>query len=111
MLTPRSLLRIAQPPYFFQPLQVLKRLRLEYFWRSRREALVRLPWGLPIKIDPHEAIGHNIASQGLYEIGVTETLWRLTEPGDLAIDAGANIGYTASILGKGDLLRAASSGV
>jgi len=54
---------------------------------------------LPIKIDPHEAIGHNIASQGLYEIGVTETLWRLTEPGDLAIDAGANIGYTASILG------------
>jgi FkbM family methyltransferase len=30
---------------------------------------------------------------------VTETLWRLTEPGELAIDAGANIGYTASILG------------
>jgi FkbM family methyltransferase len=54
---------------------------------------------LPIKINPHEAIGCDIACHGLYEFGVTETLWRLTEPGELAIDAGANIGYTASILG------------
>jgi FkbM family methyltransferase len=99
MLTPRSLLQLAKPPYFFQPFQVLKRLRLEFFWRSRRDASVVLPWGLSIKIDPHEAIGYTIASQGLYEIALTESLWRLTEPGDLAIDAGANIGYTASILG------------
>jgi FkbM family methyltransferase len=99
MLTARSLLRLATPPYLFQPLQVVKRLRLEYLWRSTREACIALPWGLPIKIDPQEALGHNIASQGLYELGVTETLWRLTECGDLAIDAGANIGYMASILG------------
>ena len=98
MLTSRSILRLAPPPYFFQPLQVLKRLRLEYLWRSKREVVVTLPWGLPIKINPHEAIGYDIACHGLYEFGVTETLWRLTEPGELAIDAGANIGYTASIL-------------
>jgi FkbM family methyltransferase len=100
MLTVRSIRRLVTPPYFFQPLQVFKRLRLEYLWRSKQEVLVTLPWGLPIKINPHEAVGYNIASHGLYEIGVTETLWRLTEPGDLAIDAGANIGYTASILGS-----------
>ena len=100
MLTLRSILRLGTPPYFFQPLQIIKRLRLEYLWRSKREAFVELPWGLTIKIDPHDAIGYDIASQGLYEIGVTETLWRLTEPGDLTIDAGANIGYTASILGR-----------
>jgi FkbM family methyltransferase len=99
MLTARSLLRIATPPYIFQPLQILKRLRLEFLWRSRREAVVALPWGLPINIDPQESVGHNIAGQGLYELGVTETLWRLTESGDLAVDAGANIGYTTSILG------------
>jgi FkbM family methyltransferase len=80
-------------------MQVLKRLRLEYLWRSKREVVVTLPWGLRIKINPHEALGYDIACQGLYELGLTETLWRLTEPGDLAIDAGANIGYTASILG------------
>jgi FkbM family methyltransferase len=99
MLAPRSILRLATPPYFFQPLQVLRRLRLEYFWRAKHEAIVTLPWGLPIKINPRETIGFDIASQRLYEIGVTETLWRLTEPGDLAIDAGANIGYMTSILG------------
>jgi FkbM family methyltransferase len=74
-------------------------LRLDYLSDSEPETVVQLPWGLPIKINPQEAIGRAIASQGLYEIGVTETLWRLTEPADLAIDAGANIGYTASILG------------
>jgi len=99
MLTPRSFLRIARPPYFFQPLQILKRLRLEYLWRAREEALVTLPWGLPIKINLHEAVGINIAAEGLYEVEVTETLWRITEPGDVTIDAGANIGYTTSILG------------
>jgi FkbM family methyltransferase len=99
MLTPRSLLRLATPPYLFQPMQMLKRLRLEYFWQARNEALVRLPWGLHIKINPHEAVGHEIAAHGVYEREVTETLWRLTDPGDLAIDVGANIGYTTSILG------------
>lgn len=100
MLTPRSMLRLATPPYLFQPLQIIRRLKLEYLRGSKREASVELPWGLPIKINPRDAIGYAIASQGLYEIGVTETLWRLTDPGDLAIDAGANIGYTASILGR-----------
>ncbi len=98
MLTPRSLLRLATPPYLFQPLQVFRRLRLEYFWRSRTEALITLPWGLPLMINPHEAVGYNIASQGLYALGVSETLYRLTAPGDLAIDAGANIGHMSSIL-------------
>ena len=57
-----------------------------------------LPWRLPLKIDPHEALGYNLSCQGLYELGVTEALWALTEPGDLAIDAGANIGYMSSLL-------------
>jgi FkbM family methyltransferase len=99
MLTARSLRQLATPAYFFQPLQILKRLRLEYLWRTKSEALVRLPWGLSIKVNPHEAVGNVIAAQGLYEKEVTETLWRLTNPGDLAIDVGANIGYTTSILG------------
>jgi FkbM family methyltransferase len=98
MLTLRSILRIATPPYLFQPLQVVKRLRLEYLWRTTSEVSVVLPWGLPIAIDPHESLGYCVASQGLYELGVTETLWRLTEPGDLAIDVGANIGYMSSVL-------------
>ena len=99
MLTPKSILRLATPPYFFQPLQVLRRLKLEYLDDSNREAFVTLPWGLRIKVSLNEAIGCHLARYRLYEVGVTETLWRLTDPGDVTIDAGANIGYTASILG------------
>ena len=101
MLTFKSILRLAGPPYFFQPLQVFQRLRVEYFWRAKnakKSVTTALPWGLPITIDPHEAIGYVIACHGLYEVSVTEALWCLTEPGDLVVDAGSNIGYTASIL-------------
>jgi FkbM family methyltransferase len=99
MLTLRGVLRLLTAPYLLQPLQVLRRLRLECRWQARTEATVMLPWGLPLTIDPHEAIGYNIACQGVYEMSVTEALWRLTDPDDLAVDAGANIGYTASVLG------------
>jgi FkbM family methyltransferase len=37
---------------------------------------------------------------GVYELGVTEALFRLTDPGDMAIDVGANIGYMTSILAR-----------
>src|SRR5262249_40352290 len=99
MLNLQSILRLGRAPYFFQPLQIFKRLRMELFWNKRREAVISLPWGLPIRVDPHEAIGSNIAGQGIYELAVTETLWRLTDRGDWAVDIGANLGYTASILG------------
>jgi FkbM family methyltransferase len=61
---------------------------------------------LPIIIDPKESIGYNIFCQGLYEVGVSEALWRLTAKGDTTVDAGANMGYTASILA----VRAGSTG-
>jgi FkbM family methyltransferase len=98
VLSSKSFLRLFSPPYIFQPLQALKRLRLEYFGHSEQQTIVTLPWGLSIRVNLREAIGYNIACQGLYEPGVTETLWRLTEPGELVVDAGANIGYTTSIL-------------
>jgi FkbM family methyltransferase len=100
-LSPKVFFRIIRKPYIFQPLQVLRRLRQEYFRQSQSEVMVNLPWGVPIMVNPHVAIGSNIACQGIYEIAVTETLWRLTDRGDLAIDVGANIGYTATILGVG----------
>jgi FkbM family methyltransferase len=98
MLTRYSVLRVFTPVYFFRPQQIFARLWRELAWRSKVRVTVRLPWGLPIVVDPHEAIGYNIASQGLYESVVTEALWRLTKDGELAVDAGANIGHMASVL-------------
>jgi FkbM family methyltransferase len=99
MLTWTNIGRVFTPAYFFRPQQILIRIWRRLFWQSRTTATVLLPWGLRITIDPNEAIGHNIATIGLYETVVTETLWRLAAGDKLAVDAGANIGYASSILG------------
>jgi FkbM family methyltransferase len=99
MLSWASIWRVFSPPYFFRPQQIFIRARRELSGQSEPRTTVQLPWGLLITIDPNEAISHNIATLGLYEPVVTETLWRLADGDKLAVDAGANIGYTASILG------------
>ncbi|HXM05103.1 MAG TPA: FkbM family methyltransferase [Chthoniobacterales bacterium] len=99
MLTWASVWRVFTPAYFFRPQQILIRAWRQLPWQSEAPTTVHLPWGLSITIDPKEAIGHNLATQGLYETVVTETLWRLADGDKLAVDAGANIGYTASLLG------------
>ncbi|HEY2460437.1 MAG TPA: FkbM family methyltransferase [Candidatus Acidoferrum sp.] len=97
MLSAKSFARLARPEYFLRPAQVARRLWRETYSETSESATVRLPWGLDIHVDPREAIGRALVSQGLYEPLVTEALWRLTSPGDLAVDAGANIGYMTCI--------------
>jgi FkbM family methyltransferase len=87
---------LAKPAYIYRPAQVVRRLR-----RSRRppgETLVRLPWGLPLEVSTVEAVGAGIARTGVHELAVTETMWRLADPADVAADVGANVGYFTSLL-------------
>jgi FkbM family methyltransferase len=55
---------------------------------------------MQIEVDTSDSVGKAIADQAIYDIVTTEVLWRLTAPGDLTIDAGANIGYMTSILAR-----------
>lgn len=98
MLTRSSVLRIFTPVYFFRPQQIFSRVRYELSGKSQARVTVRLPWGLPLIVSPREAIGYNIATQGVYEPLVAETLWRLAVEGEWAGDVGANIGYMSSVL-------------
>ncbi len=84
------------PEYRHRPLQIL--LRLARAYRRPPRALVTLPWGARLTIDPRDAIGVHIWLRGVFDLPVTETLWRLATPGALAADVGANIGYMTSIL-------------
>lgn len=98
MLTLKNIAGIAHPPYLFRPTQIASRVWRELAWRTSTRETVRLPWGLNLVVNPQEAIGRNICTRGLYDLAVTETLWRLVGPGELTVDVGANIGYTASLL-------------
>jgi FkbM family methyltransferase len=87
--------RINKPYYVFRPSQLWRRLRLGAL---EQRSPARLPWGLEIEFNPAEAIGNRLATNGVLDLEVTEALFRLVEPGEIAVDAGANIGYMASIM-------------
>ncbi len=88
---------LGKPWYYHRPGQLFRRL-----WGGLRgpktSAVVRLPWGVEIEVDPRETIGRAIWTTGIYDLAVSETLFRLTRPGDLAVDAGANIGYMTGLM-------------
>ncbi|HEV2150711.1 MAG TPA: FkbM family methyltransferase [Longimicrobiaceae bacterium] len=91
------LANVWKPEYLFRPVQVYRRLQ-RLGAPAPEVATLVLPWGLPIEIRPGETIGRLLWALGVFELSVTETLWRLAEPGELAVDVGGNIGYMTSVL-------------
>jgi FkbM family methyltransferase len=90
--------RFDKPEYLLRPSQVLRR------WSDGGSRVGRtkviLPWGLPLWVNPADVIGRAVCRLGLYDLTVSEALWRLCDEGDLTVDAGANIGHMTSILAR-----------
>jgi len=90
---------IDRPHYVFRPRQALQRVR-----RILRAPVARefeettLPWGLHLRFRPRDHIGQFLYNHGLYDLCVSEALYRLVAPGDTTADIGANIGQMTSIL-------------
>lgn len=102
MILPRLQDEINKPYYFFRPKQVFLRI-MRKLTRHEPDAAgeqVLLPWGLPIRIRPYDMIGSAIFRTGVYDLCVTEVLWRLLDEAETAVDAGANIGQMTSIMAK-----------
>jgi FkbM family methyltransferase len=91
----RLLRALTRPEYLYRPVQLWRRLR-------RRGVLargdVRLAWGLPIEIDLPGFVSTDILNLGLHDRIVPEAICRLLEPGEWAVDAGANVGQNASMM-------------
>jgi FkbM family methyltransferase len=94
--------RLKKPQYVFYPARIVKRALRGHVGGAATQNVVNstLPWGMPISLRPGEAIGHSIMTTGIFDHCVSEALYRLTDPGDLAIDVGANIGYMTSLMVK-----------
>lgn len=89
---------LDKPEYFWSPLAALRRV-FRGMWRaSSARQVVTLPWGVNLGININEAIGRQIWRVGAHDLVVTESIWRLLESGQTAVDAGANIGYMTSIM-------------
>jgi FkbM family methyltransferase len=86
-----------KPEYLWRPSQILRRLS---FHPSGTVSALSLPWGCTIRARSAEDIGRSIATQGVYDLPLTEALTRLSDPGETALDLGANIGYASLVLAR-----------
>lgn len=88
---------LNKPEFFFRPRQLVKRLTTHRALPHTRR-VIELPWGHDIEALPTETMGKALWHFGLYDLVVSEALWRLCQPGETVADIGANIGYTASLM-------------
>lgn len=91
---------VLKPELVFRPSQILRRLRWKKDWSGKRGAAT-LPWGLSLEIDAAETIGMAISKLGVYDMMVPEAILRLCDPGETALDIGANIGMNTGPMALG----------
>jgi FkbM family methyltransferase len=88
---------LTRPEYVLRPSQTLRRLT-----RTARAkppiADVILPWGAVLTVHTDENIGSALYHYGIFDKIVPETLWRLLDRGEVAIEVGANIGQNCSAM-------------
>jgi FkbM family methyltransferase len=89
------MLNLWKPEYLWRPSQIWRRLS---FQPSGSVTALPLPWNCAINASSSEVIGSAIATQGVYDLPLTEAIMRLTDSGDTALDIGANIGYMTLVL-------------
>ena len=85
---------IKKPEYYFSLHSVVKKI-----FNKPGQGIInqKTPWGNLIEIDTRETIGNSIYSTRIYDLALSETLWRLIEPGNFVLDVGANIGFITSL--------------
>ena len=103
LLAPRSPSRmfrayrfVNRPYYWYRPAQLARRLRTRPS-ADGAPRLVRTAWGSRLYCWP-DPIGRAVARTGVYDLVVAETLARLADPGETAVDAGANVGLMSNLL-------------
>jgi FkbM family methyltransferase len=90
---------LDRPEYLLRPRSVVRRVRVPFASSGHgREIRVTPTWALPVTVRTDEAIGYAIAVTGVFDLTLTETLLRLIDHGDTAVDVGANVGYMTSVM-------------
>lgn len=87
-----------KPWYVYRPAQIVRRAVASVAPPHRGYRRLTTSWGADILVDPARTVGRSIATTGVYDLAVSEALFRLAEEGDTVIDAGANVGYMSVLL-------------
>jgi FkbM family methyltransferase len=89
---------LNKPEYIFCPFQILRRIAITIHQPGITD--LRLASGARIRVNAAEIIGRSIYTQGVYDLATSEAISRLLDPGALAIDVGANIGWMTGVMAR-----------
>lgn len=87
---------VNRPYYWYRPSQLALRLRATPAPDGSPQ-LQRTAWGSHLYCWP-DPLGRAVARTGIYDLTVAETLARLADPAETAVDAGANVGLMSNLL-------------
>lgn len=87
--------KFNKPEYIYSPKRLWKRMTSSL--PQSESAMVELPWRRKLWINPLETIGRSIYVLGVYDLPLSECIWRTLPLVDTFVDVGANIGYFASM--------------
>lgn len=90
--------RILQPYFIWRPWQIVRALRRKVSGKLTGMTSIRLPWGAEICFPSHDYIAHQLTMHGITALESCEAVFRLLDPGETAVDAGANIGTVSSAM-------------
>ncbi|MBC8106115.1 MAG: FkbM family methyltransferase [Anaerolineae bacterium] len=88
---------LLKPEYLFRPSQIFRRL-FPPAPSSDGFTSAWMPGGCRIRVNPDDDLGRALLHLGVFDLIVTETIWRLADPGEGVADVGANIGYMSLVL-------------
>ena len=83
----------------FRPDAAVRRIRIgsELPAETAPEQDVVLRWGQTITVFP-DLMGRALIIGGIFDVTLTESIQRLLDPGGLAVDVGANVGYVTNLM-------------
>jgi FkbM family methyltransferase len=84
--------RLNRPHFVFNPTGLVG--------RGKKSGQTTLPWGLPLRYAPNGPMGNALDRTRIYDLAITEAIFRLLGPGDTAVDVGTNVGYMTSIMAR-----------
>jgi FkbM family methyltransferase len=83
---------LLKPEYILQPKRMLRRLIGRSASPSGRPYDLPTRWGVSMSLRELDDVGRAIDRFGLFDLTVTEAIWRLIREGDTVVDVGANVG-------------------
>jgi FkbM family methyltransferase len=86
------------PEYFYKPALVIRKIQSAVMGNNAGKILTELLWKQKIYVNSQQHIAKSILAKGIFDLALTECIYRILKPGDNAIDVGANIGYTTNLM-------------